>query len=374
VPKTTLNDIVLRNAEPPLRGQFMYWDCKLPGFGCRVSQGGAKTFILKHDNRRITIGRFPIISLSEARDEAKRILAEFTLGRVRPQSLPYAQAVEVYLDDKAKNRRPRTIDDYRRLLERHFPFKGQLSDITHTDVVLRLNRLRNTPSEYNHALTGGKIFFNWCLKRRYVTENPFFGLSLNATQPRTRVLTQGELVQVWHAADRSGTYGTIVQLLMLTGQRRGEIAGLQDRYIDRTARTITLPGPVVKNGRQHTFPYENLTEDLLKAIPAHSRTYLLSPPGRDNPLDQWTKAKQAFEAICKIAPWTLHDLRRTFATGLAELGVAPHVIERLLNHAGGTISGVAAVYNRFRYMDEMREAIKLWEARLHALLSLRRAA
>jgi integrase len=81
-----------------------------------------------------------------------------------------------------------------------------------------------------------------------------------------------------------------------------------------------------------------------------------------------------FDVLCPIAPWALHNLRRTFATGLAELSVAPHVIERLLNHAGGTISGVAAIYNRFKYQDEMREAIKLWEARLHGLITLRRAA
>jgi len=139
VPKTTLNDRVIRNVEPPLRGQFVYWDSKLPGVGCRVSQGVAKTFILKHDTRRITIGRFPIISLAQAYDEAKRMLAEFTLGRIRPQSLHYAQTVELYLDDKAKNRRPRTIDDYRRLLEKHFPFTGQLRrrDRTWTDMPVR---------------------------------------------------------------------------------------------------------------------------------------------------------------------------------------------------------------------------------------------
>jgi integrase len=100
----------------------------------------------------------------------------------------------------------------------------------------------------------------------------------------------------------------------------------------------------------------------------------LSHTGLGQSFEHWGKAKRKFDVLCPIAPWALHDLRRTLSTGLAELSVAPHVIERLLNHAGGTISSVAAIYNRFKYQDEMREAIKLWEARLHELITLRRTA
>src|SRR5437763_9970286 len=113
--KMSFSDVGLRSLTPPPKGQISYWDDKLPSFGCRVSQGGTKTFVLNRDNSLITIGRFPILSLSKARGEAKRLLAEFTLGRVRPQSITYQQAVQLFLEDKAKARRSRTVKDYKRL-------------------------------------------------------------------------------------------------------------------------------------------------------------------------------------------------------------------------------------------------------------------
>ena len=371
MPKKILNDIVLRSLAPLSRGQFVAWDSKLSGFGCRVSQGGTKTFILKHRNRRITIGRYPIISLAGAREEAKRMLAEFMLGRLRPQSMSMQKAAELFIEEKSKSNRPSTVASYERLLEKHFPFTGQLTAVSHNDVVHRLNRLKATPAEYNHALTGGKVFFNWCLKRRLVTENPFFGIAPNARQSRTRVLSDDELRQVWNAAGEMGMFGAIVRLLMLSGQRRGEIAGLKTAYIAPDSRIIALPASLTKNGREHSFPYEQLMAELFKAIERHDRPYLLSADGRQNAFVGWAKGKRALDEACPMEHWTLHDLRRTYATGLARLGVAPHIIERLLNHSGGTISGVAAVYNRFRYAKECREAVQLWEAHLTKLLSSR---
>ena len=124
MPTVRLNDVALRSLKPPSKGQVDFWDKSLPCFGCRVSQGGSKTFLLKRDNRRITLGRYPIISLADAREEAKRLLAEFTLGRIRPQSLPYSEAVKLFLADKAKSTRARTLATYKRHLSKHFPFKG----------------------------------------------------------------------------------------------------------------------------------------------------------------------------------------------------------------------------------------------------------
>jgi integrase len=371
VPKKILNDIVLRSLAPLSRGQFVAWDSKLSGFGCRVSQGGTKTFILKHRNRRITLGRYPVLSLADAREEAKRMLAEFTLGRLRPQAMSMRKAAELFIEEKVKSNRPSTVASYERLLEKHFPFTGQLTDVSHNDVVHRLNRLKATPAEYNHALTGGKVFFNWCLKRRLVTENPFFGIAPNARQSRTRVLSDDELREIWNAAGEAGVFGVIVRLLMLSGQRRGEIAGLKTAYIAPAPRIIGLPASLTKNGREHSFPYEQLTAELFEAIEGHDRPYLLSADGRQNAFVGWAKGKREIDEACPMEHWTLHDLRRTYATGLARLGVAPHIIERLLNHSGGTISGVAAVYNRFRYAKECREAVQLWETHLTTLLSSR---
>jgi len=148
--KTAFSDALIRSLPLPERGQQKYWDKSLPSFGVRVSQGGSKTFVLNRDNNLITIGRFGVLKLAEARIEAKKLLAEFTLGKVRPQSLTFAQAVNLFLEDKGKSRRSRTVRDYKRLLGR-LNFSGQLSDLTYDDVSRKLAKF-TAPQEYNHLL------------------------------------------------------------------------------------------------------------------------------------------------------------------------------------------------------------------------------
>lgn len=376
MPSAHFSDRGLQSLLPPTRGQVDWWDTSLPSFGCRISQGGSKTFILKRDNRRITIGRFAIISLSQARTEAKRLLAEFTLGRIRPQSLTYAQAVELFIEDKRRTRRPGTVDEYKRLLDR-LPFRGQISEINHEEVTRRLKKF-DSPSEQTHLIVALKVFFNWCLKRRYVTENPIFGLTPKASPTRSRVLSDAELKSIWKACDKPtdempAAFPIIVKLLLLTGQRRGEIAALQSSWIQKDQ--ITLPPSVTKNGRESTIPIGVLTVSTLKqfanSISSTSEPTLLFPARgtNDKPSSGWSKSKLALDKLSGVKDWTLHDLRRTFSTRLAELGTPPHIIERLLNHVSGTISGVSAIYNRHHFMPEMREAIEKFETHLLRLLA-----
>jgi Arm DNA-binding domain len=135
--KVNFSDVGLRSIPAPSKGQVSYWDEKLPSFGFRVSQGGAKTFVLNRKNSLITIGRFPTISLAQARTEAKRLLAEFTLGKVRPQSITYAEAVKLFLEEKAKARRSSTVSAYKGLLN-SITLSGQLTQITHQEVQRKL--------------------------------------------------------------------------------------------------------------------------------------------------------------------------------------------------------------------------------------------
>lgn len=379
VPKTELSDAGLRSFQTPEKGTVDYWDTKLPSFGCRVSQGGAKTFILKLDNSRRAIGRYPIISLSEARTEAKRLLAEKTLGKVRPQSITFPAALELFLAEKGKARKASTVKDLAFRLNRHFPFKGQLADVNHQDVARRLARLSSS-SEHNQALRVAKTFFTWAVARRYRTDNPVTGLSTRTTHSRSRVLSDLELKLIWKACslesatreDAGGAsfeavdtklpraYATIVKLLMLTGQRRNEIASLRSDYISND--TICLPKELTKNGREHTFPIGTLFKSTLTTVTEHTSAYIFPARGKPHsPFNGWSKSKVLLDKLSGIYDWTLHDLRRTFATRLAELGIAPHLIERLLNHVSGQISGVSAIYNRATYFPDMRAAIARWD-------------
>jgi integrase len=164
-------------------------------------------------------------------------------------------------------------------------------------------------------------------------------------------------------------FGSIVQLLLLTGQRRIEIGSLRWSYVDETKRTITLPATLTKNHREHTIPFGDRVAETLASIPRMGDIVFPARGREGTSFSGWSKSKPRFDQICEIEHWTLHDLRRTFATLLAGLEVQPHIIERLLNHATGHISGIAAVYNRYAYMDEMRNAISRYDVHVAKLLS-----
>jgi integrase len=254
-----------------------HWDDTLPNFGCRVSQGGTKSFVVQHgaDRRLITIGRYPVITLADARVEAKRILAELTLGRHRPRTVRWDEALELYLAACEEKNRKRTVDAYRRLLNRHFPFKRQqLSEITPEDIERRLSNIK-APGERNHALVAVKVFLGWCQKppRRYIPHNPCEGMAPTKRKPRKRILTDAELAAVLTTAMAgTDTFSPIVALLILTGQRRAEIASLRKSWCNEAERLITLPENITKNKVEHTFPYGSMVEHML------TRPSLSAPP------------------------------------------------------------------------------------------------
>lgn len=370
MPKLALNDLKLRSISPPEKGQQDYWDTSLPGFGVRVSQGGSKTFILNIDNARRSIGRFGIITLSEARGEAKRILAERTLGRVRPQAMTYPQARDLFLQEKLETRRASTHKSLKRLLTVHFPFKGQLSEFTHSEVLRRLNSIR-APSEKNHAIAAAKVFFTWCVKHRYLADNPTLGMSLTSRPSRGRVLSDDEVKSVWEASndlDLPAPFRTIVKLLICTGQRRGEITGIRGEYFSQNECTITFPTSLTKNHREHTFPLGPLATSCLTSL-GIPIGLLFPARGRTTPFNGWGKSKALLDEISGVSGWTLHDLRRTFATRLAEIGTPIHVVEKLLNHISGTTGGLVGVYQRHQYWPEQVAAVAAWDRRLQQLLN-----
>ena len=373
-----LTDISVRKLPIPENGQRLYYDDMLPSFGCRVSQGGTRSFFVQHgaDRQFITIGRYPTIKLAQAREQAHRILAERTLGKHRPKSIAWDEALPLFLAACAQKNRPRTVKDYTRLLTRHFAFgRKHLADIAPQDIARKLDRLATTPAEQNHALVAVKIFLRWAQRRNYIEHSPCEGMQTSKRSPRDRVLTDKELIAVYRAAlDGTDSFSHIIALLILTGQRRTEIGSLRWEWIDNKKRTITLPSSITKNNRTHTFPYGDAAAAILDRVPRQgdyvfpaSREHVRGKP--TSSFNGWPKCKEMFDRTCPILPWTLHDLRRTFATNLAAMNVPVHVVEKLLNHASGSISGVAAIYNRFHYADEMRDAIKRWEERLALLTS-----
>jgi integrase len=243
-----------------------------------------------------------------------------------------------------------------------------LEDIQTHHISKIIDGLQASPSVARHAFAAIRQFFNWAARRGYVERTPCERLKPPAPpKSRDRVLTHTELKTILAAARSEDTiFNNIVLLLLLTGQRRSEIGSLRADWIDFENRTITLPPEVTKNGRQHTFPFGKMAEAVLKKRP---ETGLLFPArGKDTPFNGWATLTPKFREKCKTEPWTLHDLRRTFATNLAALGVAVHVTEKVLNHVSGTTGGIVAVYQRHSYMEEMREAVNRWEKLLQPLM------
>lgn len=194
----------------------------------------------------------------------------------------------------------------------------------------------------------------------------------NNGRSRERILSHDELNTVWHATSPATAFNSIVRLLVLTGARRGEIAALQWSWINTEQRTITFPAIITKNKRTHTIPYGELSAHVFTTLPRLHDVPFLFPAARQRSenttvFNGWGKPKTRLDRECGVTDWTLHDLRRTYATYMQQLGVRIEVTERLLNHVSGSQSGIVGVYQRYSWMPEMREAILKYEVFLATL-------
>ena len=367
-----LTDLSIRKLRAPDSGQKTYFDDALPGFGIRVSQGGTKSYVVMYGKQRRlkTLGRYPDMGLADARRAAKRVQSDVALlnavGLTELPAISVENAIERFLADARTRLKPSTSDEYSRLLHRHFRLAKDLNEVARSDIVDILDSIKDAPSARQHAFVAIRTLMNWCFRHGLIKASPVPPLQLTA-QARARVLTDNELRAVWNRAEGYGfPYGRMIQLLILTGQRRGEIAALRRRWID--SETITFPAGFTKNKREHSIPIGTCASRIIGRLPENTDLLFPARGSDERPFNGWSKSKRLFDRSIEVTDYTLHDLRRTFATKLAALGTPIHVTEKLLNHVSGTLSGVAAIYNRHSYMDEMREAIAAYESHLAKLI------
>lgn len=329
--KTYLTDLTLRRLPFSESGQQSYWDSQLPGFGVKIGRR-TKTFMVKHQNRVSTLGRYPNVSLTNARRAAMGVLSQ---DRTEKRPTKLSEARMSYLMECEQKNRPATVKEYRRMLA--------LIDDKLLDQVKKTD-LKNPTS---HQIMAWRIFFNWCIKSELTEKNPFQHIPTPVGQ-RDRVLNSEEVRAIWHWEDPPFT--NIVKLLLLTGQRRNQIWKLDPGWIDDDV--ISFPAWVMKSGKSHQIPIGPKAQNI-------------KPPFAFN---GWTKSKARLDKGSGVHNWTLHDLRRTFATIHAELGTPIHIVEAMLNHTSGTISGVAAIYIRADWLREMRAAALTYEAHIATLV------
>ena len=366
-----LADRAIASLPTPEHGQKLYTDDSLAGFAVRVSQGGSRTFVLTYgaDRQRITIGRYPIVSLSAAREKARTILAEKQLGIVHKPTPRFSVVQVEYLAqrDTKVRRATRQADDY---LFAPFEVLSQkkIGDIEATDVQHILDGLE-APSTRRHAFLRLQGLFSFAVKRGYIDRSPIDRLDCPADQePRERVLPDAELRQVIETARVYGyPYGTIVELCAIIGQRRQQIGSLRFDHVDFAAKTITWPPELMKTGRRHTIPLGPMTEHILKGMtPSVDGFYFPSRAGGG--FVGWSYHKSKFDDECGVKNFRIHDLRRTLATRWQELGIEIATTEKLLSHSAIT-GGLVGIYQRSTYLTQMNAAVQKWEEYLQALLS-----
>jgi integrase len=383
--KINLTDVSIRALKPPIQGQLTIWDKTSP-LGMRVSQGGSKTFILMiGSGKRRTLGRFGILTLSRAREEARRIIAEKTLGisapSVRTGKL-FSAAVPTFVEDHYTGKKPRTKHEANRLLTKRFPTLNTklLSEITDDDVSTDLKKLADTPSEQLHAFRALRVFFKWCMRppHRYIKHSPLEGYPAPSKDKKgKRILTDEELRKVWHACD--GMFGDMVRLLILWGCRNGEIGRLQRGWRERDV--VTIPGEFTKNGRAHAVPVTPMARSILQRIEREGHNWREKDwqyyfPGRligghfkDG---SWGKFKKELDKRSGVTGWQIRDLRRTFRSTLARLKVPREIAEIMLNHVtGGGKTDLDEIYDRYEYLLEKREALTRLERHLARLFDKR---
>lgn len=343
-----------------------------------VYPSGKKSWCIRYRNsggktRKITLGQITRISLADARKMARLKMVEIDSGHD-----PAAQTTASLLDRTVKGFadgfiawgkvRNRTWTETQRQFTAYIlPAIGekQIGDVSKADVRTILDDLKSRGSPYmaNRVFASLQKFFNWSVEHDFLETSPCKGLKKPCDETsRARVLSWSEVAVLWsHSAHLPQPFGPIVRLLILTGQRRGEVTGIADTEIDRNRSTWTIPADRAKNGKEHTVPLSQHSVATLEDISRIGKTSLYFTTNGKTAYSGHQKAKTRLDAALQFnAPWRLHDLRRTFATGMAELGEPVHVVEALLNHTSGTLSGVAGVYNRHEYTEEKRHAISAW--------------
>jgi integrase len=378
------------DALPTPAKDLVYWDAGHPGFGVKVTPRGRKVFIVLYRvggagsrQRKYTIGVHGRITLHQARVSALKIFSARSEGRDPASERQESRrrllldrvddTVECYIREHVA--KTRSAGEISRLLHRELIANWgskSVHKITKREVinlVMQVNT-RGAPSAANKLLKIVKAFFNWCVGRAILDHSPAEQIRAPSRESaRDRVLSDDELVRILNAARLIGDpYAGIVELLALTGQRREEIARLRWDEVDFANQIFSLASWRTKNGKPHTV---HLSTAALSVLRRQRRmgTYVFSS-NATKPFGNFSAAKRRLSELSGVMTWRLHDLRRTCVSGMAALGVAPHVADKILNHQSGTISGVAAVYQRHEFLVERKDAMHRWGVHMSQLTRL----
>jgi integrase len=391
---------------PKGKTDHIIWDDKLTGFGLRireVAKGVRKLWIIQYRDalrktRRYIIGTVDELGAAKARETAAALLAGVRLGtyphaerekerdraeQEREKNAETFEAVaKLYLASQKKRLRERSYEEVRRHVEKNWSPLARIPihHINRRAIATRISEiaLKHGPVTANRARATLSAMFAWAMREGIVEQNPVVATNKAVDESsRDRVLTEEELRKIWtHSQDDD--YGRITRLLMLTAQRREEVGAMLWSEVDLERGIWTLSGERTKNKKPHVVPLAPPAISILNAVPRRSRDRVFGDA--EDGFQGWSWSKNRLDTRINearapagnptaIAEWRLHDLRRTVATILPDrLGVQPHIVEQILNHASGHKGGVAGVYNRATYEREVRSALLLWADHLNSII------
>jgi integrase len=359
----------------PTGKRYAVHDTHCPGLVVRVNANGTKTFAAIYryglKQRRLTLGPYPVISLAEARDKARAAFREVLEG-VDPQAvrrrknMNLREGVDAFIEQYAKPRN-RAWRESERVLKRELVTRfgeRDLSMMTRADILEAADAAITRGAHYqaNRIVSYSRKMFNWFLERGMIETSPLLGIRAPMReQSRDRVLARDEIAQLIGACHAEPfPFGPYTLLLLVTAQRRSEVANMRWSEIDWERSVWEIPASRSKNGKPHEVPLSPLALATLKGVPRFEGSDLVFTTTGYSPISGITKMVLRIQAASETANWRLHDLRRTAASEMARMGVSPHVVEKVLNHVSGTLGGVAGVYNRYGYDPEKRDALERW--------------
>jgi integrase len=402
-----LTDLAIKKllASPPEKRREVP-DGKITGLYLILQPSGAASWALRYRAegapRKLTLGAHPAIGLTAARRLAQGALGDVAGGKDPAAAKQAGRAVAKAEREADTDRVERVVDlfveryarvktrdwvETQRLLNREIVgrWKGRrLSQITKAHVNNMLDEIvdRGAPIGANRVFAQFRKMCRWAISRGIIVHSPCDGVSAPSPESkRERVLSDDELKLVWSAAESLGRpFGPVIHLLILTGARRDEVAGMRWSEIGLETKVWTLPAARSKNRREHQIPLTDSAVAILKALPRHEKVDLVFSTNGRTAVSGFSKVKANIDAWiaarlgeagerAPMPDWVLHDLRRTVATNLQKLGVRLEVTEAVLNHRSGSRSGIVGVYQTHDWAAEKRQALDGWSRRLEAIFT-----
>jgi integrase len=401
--KRTLTDRAIKTLKPAKPGTlYDLMDALVPGFGVRVSETGRRTFILvarfpgSRNPTRRALGQYGALTLEQARSKARNWIELIRRGtdpkvqeerarreELRKQQTTFEAVAEDFIERHVKGQR--RAKDTEREIRKELISRWKtrpISEIARDDVVRLIEEIADRPAPYLSHIVLGHIrsLFNWAINRgTYGLENSPCDRVKPATLigpklPRQRVLQDPELASLWRASETLGyPFGPLYRLLLLTGARKGELAGARWREFDLGKKIWTVPPERFKSNATHLVALSEQAAVIIEALPRFTKgDHLFSTMFGEKPVSGFSKAKARLDKMMTedmgsaLAPWVIHDIRRTVRTRLASLRVSDMVAEMVIGHGR---RGLQRVYDQHGYEAEMREALELWAGRLRDIVS-----